>query len=237
MTGSGTATHNEAIAAKENLRAIALKSGAMALGIAPARAFTAAEEGHAPEDLLPGAKSVIVVGGAQPRAGDWQSPNYQHMEVTSTTDRVASVGNKLAQYVEREYGHYALMAPPGVDRGRKPFLSISLAAELAGIGSPSLAGPILHPDYGFMYYSAVITTLDLPGDAAPETPVCPAPTCVEMYEAEGRTPCMAVCPINDGGCIGGTLEDGKIAERQFDVARCTARVQTYWVPGFQKRWK
>jgi len=39
-----------------------------------------------------------------------------------------------------------------------------LAAELAGCGSRSLAGPILHPEYGMLFYSAIVTTLPFPVD-------------------------------------------------------------------------
>ncbi len=232
--GVGAASNIAASNIKEDLRAFALRSGALVMGVADAEAFTAVPEGKRPTDYLPGAKSVVVMGGAQPRAADWQSPKYEHMEVSSTTDRISALGNRVATHIERTYGYYALNVPQALDKGRQPFLSMSLAAELAGCGSASLAGPVLHPDYGFMYYSAVITTLALDPDPQPETPACPAPQCVDMYDEIGKTPCMAVCPIEDGGCIGGTLEDGRVASRQFDQARCTTRVQTYWVPGFQK---
>ena len=86
---------------KEDLRAFALKSGALVLGVADAGAFTAAPEGKRPADYLPGAKSVVVMGGAQPRAADWQSPKYEHMEVSSTTDRIAALGNRVATHIER----------------------------------------------------------------------------------------------------------------------------------------
>ena len=235
MADDGTAAGTGAASnIKEDLRAFALRSGALVMGVADAEAFTAAPEGKRPTDYLPGAKSVVVMGGAQPRAADWQSPKYEHMEVSSTTDRISALGNRVATHIERIYGYYALNVPQALDKGRQPFLSMSLAAELAGCGSASLAGPVLHPEFGFMYYSAVITTLALDPDPQPETPACPAPQCVEMYDEIGKTPCMAVCPIEDGGCIGGTLEDGRVASRQFDQARCTTRVQTYWVPGFQK---
>ena len=75
-------------AAKSELAATAAKSGVLVSGVADANAFDAAPDGRRPVDLLPKAKSVFVIGGAQPRAGDWQSPNYQHMEVTTTSDRI-----------------------------------------------------------------------------------------------------------------------------------------------------
>ena len=55
-----------------------------------------------------------------------------------------------------------------------------------------------------------------------------------MWKAEGTTPCLNVCPIGNGGCLGGRIEDGRVVERRYDRARCTTRVQTHWVPGFQK---
>jgi len=220
--------------AKRQLIDFALKGGALTAGVADATAFTAAPEGHRPTDLLPKAKAVFVVGGAQPRAADWQSPMASFMEASSTADRINALGLKIANSIERQFGYYALIVPAGIDRGGQPFVSVALAAELAGCGTKSIAGPVLHPEHGFMYYSALITTLDLPADGPLVEPACPAPQCVDMWEQEGTTPCLATCPIDQGGCLGGRIEDGVIAETQYDRARCTTRAQTYWVPGFQK---
>jgi hypothetical protein len=55
-----------------------------------------------------------------------------------------------------------------------------------------------------------------------------------MWVAEGTTPCLTTCPIDDGGCLGGRIENGRITERRYDRARCRSRVETYWIPGFQK---
>lgn len=219
---------------KAHLKKLGKRSGALAFGVADVDDFVDTPEGRGPTDILPNARSVVVLGGAQPRAGDWQSPNYQHMEVTTTSDRIHSLGLKMARIIEDEFGYYAVCVPPGVDRGQQPFMSIALAAELAGCGSASLAGPVLHPDFGFMYYTAVITTLPLEADGPLETPACPAPECAAMYEQESTTPCLQVCPIGAGGCLGGRIEEGRVVERQYDAARCTTRVQNYWVPGFQK---
>ena len=219
---------------KDALRAQALKAGALVFGVADADAFGAAADGHRPTDLLPNAKSVIVLGGAKPRAGDWLSPKYQHMELSSTNDRVTALCMRLAQHIERECGYYALVVPPGVDEGQLPFLSLALAAELAGCGSRSMAGPLLHPEHGFVYYAALITTLDLPPDGPLPEPACPAPECVAMWADEGTTPCLATCPIDDGGCLGGRLEDGQWTDRRYDRGRCMSRVYNYWGPAFQK---
>jgi len=221
-------------AAKSELATIARKSGALVSGVADAAAFTAAPEGRRPADILPRARSVLVIGGAQPRAGDWQSPNYQHMEITTTSDRMQTLALKVARIIEDRFGHYAVCVPAGVDLGQQAFMSIGEAADLAGCGSKSLAGPVLHPEFGFMYYGAVITTLPLPVDGPLDPPACPALECVQMYAAEETTPCLNTCPANAGGCLDGRIEDGRFTARQYDAERCTTRVQNYWVPGFQK---
>ena len=115
-------------AIRKEIETVAKKGGAVVMGVADAEAFTAAQEGHRPTDFLPGAKSVVVLGGAQPRAGDWLSPKYTHMEITSTTDRISALCNRLALHIERTYGYYALNVPPGTDRAGQPFVSIALAA-------------------------------------------------------------------------------------------------------------
>ncbi|MCP5114752.1 MAG: hypothetical protein GY953_28315 [bacterium] len=219
---------------KQELLAFAKKSGALVVGVADAADFDEAASGRRPADLLPGARRVVVLGGSPPRAGDWLSPNPQHMETTGTSDRVGSLGLRVAHFIENRFGYYALYVPPGVDTGNQPFLSVMLAAEKAGCASRSLAGPVLHPEYGFLYYSAIITTLPLPVDPPLDPPPCPAPECLEMWDQDRATPCLSVCPIDDGGCLGGTLENGRIATRRYDQARCTTRVYTYWVPGFQR---
>jgi len=219
---------------KTELAEVAKKAGALVTGVADATAFGAAMEGQRPQELLPGCRTVYVLGGAQPRAGDWKSPSYRHMETTSTSDRVFAMGNRVAQHIERRFGYYAVTVPPGVDRARRPFLNLALAAELAGCGTASLAGPVLNAEYGFMYFAAVLTTLPLPVDGPLPTPVCPAPECVTMYEAMGTTPCVATCPIDEGGCLGGRIEEGRFKDRRYDVARCTTRVHTSFIPGFQK---
>lgn len=220
--------------AKEDLRVFAMKNGALVYGIADAQAFVDAPEGFRPPDLLPGAQRVVVLGGNPPRAGDWASPVVEVQETMGTSDRINALGLKVAHFIEEHLGYYALFVPPGVNKGQRPFLSIMLAAELAGCGSRSLAGPILHPDYGMLFYTAIITTLPLPIDGPLSTPACPAPECLTMWQEQATTPCLDVCPIDDGGCLGGTLVDGRVAERRYDCQRCTTRVHTYWVPGFQK---
>ena len=221
--------------ATARVKAQALKAGATVVGIADAAAFDAhAPSGHRPGDLLPGARTVVVVGGAQPRAGDWVAMSPWLLSTMGTTERIQGVGRRVAQGIESELGYYALFVPPGTAAGDVPFMSLMLAAELAGLGSRSLAGPVLNRDHGFMYWSAVVTTAPLDVDQPETTAACPAPACREMWDREGTTPCLRVCPLDDGGCLAGRLEDRRAIRTGYDAARCTTRVHTHWVGGFQK---
>jgi epoxyqueuosine reductase QueG len=221
--------------ATARVKTAALKAGATVCGIADAQAFEAhAPAGHRPADLLPGARAVVVVGGAQPRAGDWAATSPWVLQTMGTTERIQSVGRRMAQLIESELRYYALYVPPGTASGDMPFLSFMLAAELAGLGSRSLAGPILNRDHGFMYWSVVITTAPLECDAPEATPSCPAPPCREMWERERTTPCLRVCPGGDGGCLEGRLEGGRAVRTAYNAARCQTRVHTHWIGGFQK---
>ena len=216
------------------LEELAFNSGALVFGVADALKFKAAPDGYRPSDLLPGAKSVIVLGGAKPKSGDWAATDFRHMELSSTNDRITGICMRLSNLIERKFGYYAVTVPPGVDEGQKPFLDISLAAELAGCGTSSLAGPILSPKHGFVYLGALITTLELPFDQPLNEPSCPAPECIDMYSTNKVTPCTKVCNIEDGGCLGGKIKNGQWEDRVYDVAKCTSRVYNHWIPTFQK---
>jgi hypothetical protein len=176
----------------------------------------------------------VVVGGAAPREGDWAATSPWVLSTMGTTERIQSVGRRLAQWIESEWGYYALFVPPGTSSGDQPFVSLMLAAELAGVGSRSLAGPVLNREHGFMYWSAVITTAPLAADGPEAEPACPAPPCREMWEREGTTPCLRVCPLSDGGCLDGRIANGRAERTGYDAARCKTRVHTHWIPGFQK---
>ena len=237
-TGGATDTHDadgvDYAKAKAATIEQALRGGAVVCRVADAAAFDMAPEGFRPGDLLPNAKTVVVVGGAAPRAGDWAAAIHEHQETMGTGDRINALGLKIAKFIEDQFGYYGLFVPPGINKGNRPFLSVALAAELSGCGSPSLAGPVLHPEYGLLYYSAIVTTLPFPVDGPLAEPVCPAPACVDMWKERGTTPCLDVCPIQNNGCLGGEIVEGRFANRQYDSARCTSRVYTHWVPGFQK---
>ncbi len=210
-----------------------LKRGAAVARVGDPALLDDAQPGQRPVDLLPQVKSMIVLGGGAPRAGEWNSPRVEVMETTGTADRIAALGNSVARTIEDTYGYYALNVPTSTDQDDKAFLDFQSAAIAAGAGTASLAGPVLHPDHGFLYLTVILTSLPLAPDGPLEVPVCPAPSCLEMWDAERTTPCMAVCPIDNGGCLGGEIDQGVVIGRRYDQDRCRDRVYHYWVPGYQ----
>lgn len=220
------------------VKEVAINAGIDVVGIAPAERWddAAAPEGHRPADILPGARSVVVLGTRGPTAGAWQSPDHRFMEVNGYDFRNDLIVQIVADFIEREFDHYAIMAPALSVSGHQPVMSMMLAAVLAGLGTRSLAANIiLNPKYGLLYYSACITTLELIPDPVLVQDVCPHPMCVATYRKIGKTPCTAACPSDDGGCLDGEIdEDGRIAYSYFDRERCTSRAMNFGINSFQK---
>jgi len=232
MIGSETDSTNAA----QHIKEVGLKAGAKVVGIAAADAFNSyVPQGHRPEDFLPGAKSVIVAGGDGPTAGAWHAPDHDVIENIGYDLRENVAVHVMADLIEQKYGYYAIQAPAREVSGHTPPMSMMLAAVLAGLGTRSLAANIiLHPEYGMLYYAALITTLPLQPDHILEKDVCPAPSCVTMWERFGTTPCLSACPSSQGGCLDGKIAGGKIVENFYDRERCHARAQTYGAGSFQK---
>src|SRR5256712_11548529 len=209
-----------------------LAAGARVVGIAAVEAFRAqVPEGYRPEDLLPGARSVVAPGGEGPTAGAWRCPDHRVMEITGYDLRENVAIHVMCDFIERELGHQAIQAPSLSVHGHEPPMSMMHAAELAGLGSRSLAAHIiLNPEYGLLYYAALITTLPLEPDPPLAEPACPHPGCAAMYKRIGTTPCLRVCPA----CLAGTVQDGRIQESTYDREKCHSRAQTYGIGSFPK---
>ena len=217
---------------EEQVKAVGRKAGARVVGIATVEAFRAkVPEGHRPEDMLPGARSVIVAGGDGPTAGAWRCPDHRVMEITGYDLRENVAVHAMCDFIEATLSHRAIQAPSLAVHGHAPPMSMMHAAELAGLGSRSLAAHIiLHPEYGLLYYAALITTLPLEPDPPLAEPACPHPGCVAMYRRIGTTPCLRVCPA----CLSGSVRDGRIERSTYDRERCHSRAQTYGIGSFQK---
>src|SRR6266480_5131804 len=94
------------------LKSAGLAAGARVVGIAAVEAFREkVPEGYRPEDILPGARSVVVAGGDGPTAGAWRSPDNRVMEITGYDLRENVAVHVMADHIEREWRHYAIQAP------------------------------------------------------------------------------------------------------------------------------
>ncbi len=221
----------------QQIKQLALDAGADVVGIADPRAWEEhVPEGYRPYDILPGARSVIVVGSRGPTAGAWRSPNHRVMEINGYDFRNDAASHRIADTIEQQYDHQAIQSPALPTGGHLPPMSMMLAAVLAGLGTRSLAANIiLNPKYGLLYYSACITTLELEYDHMLEQDVCPHHMCVESFRRFGKTPCMAACPAEDGGCLDGSIdEQGRIEYSYYDRERCVSRAMNFGINSFQK---
>lgn len=221
----------------ERLKDVGMRAGALVVGVAAAEAFNDfVPQGHRPEDILLGAQSVVVAGSRGPTAGAWQCPDHRVMEITGYNFRENVAVHVMCDFIERQYDYQAVQAPSLPTAGHTPPMSMMLAAVLAGLGTRSLAANIiLHPDYGLLYYAALITTMPLDPDHRLGKDVCPAPPCIQMYRKLGTTPCLASCPAAEGGCLDGAIgDDGRIAYSSYDRERCTARSMNFGIGSLQK---
>ncbi len=227
----------EPVQQTRRIKEFALAAGADVVGIAdPRRWDEHVPEGCRPDDILPRAASVVVVGTRGPTAGAWRSPDHRVMEVNGYDFRNDAAIHRVADLIEHDYDRYAIQAPGLPTAGHLPPFSMMLAAVLAGLGTRSLAANIiLNPKYGLLYYSACITTLELEPDPMLEQDVCPHRMCVESYRRFGKTPCLAACPVEEGGCLDGSIDaDGRIDHSYYDRERCVSRAMNFGINSFQK---
>jgi len=220
----------DAVAAKQTIVEYCLRRGALVAGVADLAAVERiAPAGHRPRDLMPRVKSVIAVGVGGATQGAWRVPAKALSYFGSTESRAYKIVYGLAFFIEQKFGAQAIYCPPDMDPelgARYPLQSLKLHAELAGLGARSLAGDILlHPQFGYMYYASCFTELALPPDKPLAENPCPAPSCVNMFRQEGRTPCMKFCPAQ---CLSGEIDAaGKQASMHYDMAACAELTQQY----------
>jgi epoxyqueuosine reductase QueG len=218
------------VTAKRAIIEYCLRKGALVAGVADlASVERIAPAGHRPSDLMPRVKSVIAVGVGGATQGAWRVPAKALSYFGSTESRAYKIVYGLAFFIEQKFGVQAIYCPPDMDPelgARYPLQSLKLHAELAGLGARSLAGDILlHPQYGYMYYASCFTELALPPDKPLTENPCPAPSCVNMFRQEGRTPCMKFCPAQ---CLSGEIDAaGKQASMHYDMAACAELTQQY----------
>jgi epoxyqueuosine reductase QueG len=210
------------------IREKALALGAKAVGIASVEAINRfAPAGHRPDDLLRGAKSVVVLGGGEPTAGAWRTLG----SIGYNRNQLGSAARQLSYYVEDRFQYYTIPIPTGDRVGHYPYMSLKLCAEMAGLGTRSMAaGILLNPQHGLLYFNGIVTTMPLREDGPLAEPVCPHSSCVRLWAKRQTTPCLSSCP----DCLAGEIKDGKIQWIEYRQDCCYPRAQTTAMDAFQK---
>jgi epoxyqueuosine reductase len=181
----------------DEFRKIAAAENIPVWGIGPAATMANEPPGHRPEDLLPGAQSLICFGIPAPRhvyhmpwygvETVWRTQNLLYRRLDTLALRIAALLDEDGAGAVPTYGCMPLgMNRKGVVVG---YLNQIRMGEATGIGVVGRNGLLLHSRYGSrMMLGGVLTTAALPEIRHPDTgePGCP-PDCHI---------CVESCPVN-----------------------------------------
>jgi epoxyqueuosine reductase len=181
------------------------------LGIGPASALANEPPGHRPDDLLPGAQSILCFGITVPRGvyrpmaygveTIWRTQNLYYRRLDTLSVRFAALLEGFGEQAVPVFGCF----PMGVNaRGEvEGYLNLIRMAEAAGIGTRGRNGLLVHSSCSArLMLGGLVTTAHLPIFRQPdaEEPGCP-PDC---------RICVDACPV---GAI-------SPEEKQVDIMRC-----------------
>ncbi len=193
---------------RESVIAFARGAGADLVGIAPAERFAEAPKGHQPQDLLPGARSVVAMAMRIPLAivKTIPSPSYTKFGYHDLNAHLRELTYKVALFIE-DQGFEALPLDPSIeDKAREvqilqeePEPKIKIlgdfshrhAAVAAGLGEIAMSCMTVVPKFGpRVRIVSVITTAPLeptaPWEGKSRFNIC-------RPEACGRQ-CVKKCP-------------------------------------------
>lgn len=175
--------------AKKNLthqvKSLVKELGADMVGVAPVERFDMAPAGHKPQDVLPGARCVIVFAFRMLES-TFVSPNprvYAH-KYWQLNSKLESLGYDISRYLE-DAGYYAVNLPSTAPldmgpqaRGLFADFSYRHAAVEAGLGQIGWNQLLITPKFGpRVWLQAVITTAPLTADQRFEQNLCPGEEC------------------------------------------------------------
>lgn len=191
----------------DEVKRVALDSGADLVGVASDDRFGEAPEGHRPWDILSGARAVVVCGVRIP-GGTLEGPaTAYHNAMTVAHGRLDRTAALVAVFLET---HGARAVPVPADEPYRHWeagraygrgdLSHKHAAVAAGLGWLGKNSLLIAPGFGNrLHLVSVVTDLDLAPDAAPRWKGCPreCTLCVEACPAgalgEGPTVAQDLC--------------------------------------------
>lgn len=200
------------------VKEFARRLGADLVGVAPVERFGGAPPGHRPEELLPGARSVIVAA-ARLLTSTFISPNPRVyvLRYWQLRSRLQDAGYELCRFLE-DLGHYAINFPSTAPQDAGPqtkmlFADFSYrhAAPLAGLGEIGLNNLVITPQFGpRVWLMAVITTAELSPDPPFTDSLCPREEC---------NICVEKCP------------QGALSPQGIERGKCTRRPGEFGLTG------
>ncbi len=179
---------------KNKTKKFLLSKGADLVGIASVSRFDGAPDGHKPEDILPGAKTVIVFAKRIPNSVVMDGPatSYHNM-MTTFYNQLDLIAYEMAIYIEQQ-GGLAIPVPsdepyydwnPDKVHGRGD-LSHKHAAQAAGLGKLGKNSLLITPEFGNrVQLVSVVTNLNLEPDPLVEDELCPSKCII----------CIESCPV------------------------------------------
>jgi epoxyqueuosine reductase len=171
----------------EQIRQMAEEEQIPVLGFGPASEMAGERPGHRPEDLLPGARSLICFGLPVPQGvyrtpsytleTVWRSQNLNYRCLDTLSMRIAALLEDTGARAVPIYGCQPMSVN---DRGQVVgYLNQIQMGRVTGIGVVGKNGLLIHSRYGArLMLGGVVTTADLPARRTPEIdePGCP-PDC------------------------------------------------------------
>lgn len=133
---------------------LAMSLGLHSHGAAPAEAYSGAPEGHRPQDILPGAKSVITFSYRLNSGAIDHLPvtrNQYMLEFTAANQALVQAAHKIARLLE-DRGHTSTGIGPEADIGDyarlKGDFSHKHSAVICGLGTFGINNLLLSPKSG-----------------------------------------------------------------------------------------
>lgn len=184
---------------KEELRKIAQDNGVKHFGVAPVSRFKNLPKEHQPDFLLPGAKSVVVMGmrisNSALIANDQAYAGIRHSIFSYTvfgnqlvSDHLDWANLRCGFHLENNYGATAFGIPSGRPKDeekQEQLLSARYAAVAAGLGEMGFSGFVLTPEDGpRVRWGCFITDMEIESDSLYDGErLCQYPACTACIEA------------------------------------------------------